>query len=69
MPDDAKIDWSYYDGIPVSTIRQWAAGEFDDPAGWHGPRLVPGRCRSDHMVELSKLLNCSTDFLDRKSVV
>lgn len=63
VPDDAKIDWSYYDGIPVSTIRQWAAGEFDDPAGWHGPRLVPGRCRSDHMVELSKLLNCSTDFL------
>lgn len=63
VPDDAKINWSYYDGIPVSTIRQWAAGEFDDPAGWHGPRLVPGRCRSDHMVELSKLLNCSTDFL------
>ena len=63
MPDDAKIDWSYYDGIPVSTIRQWATGEFDDPAGWHGPRLVPGRCNNDHMVELSKLLNCSTDFL------
>lgn len=63
VPDDAKIDWSYYDGIPVSTIRQWAAGEFDDPAGWHGPRLVPGRCNNDHMVELSKLLNCSTDFL------
>ena len=63
VPDDAKIDWSYYDGIPVSTIRQWATGEFDDPAGWHGPRLVPGRCNNDHMVELSKLLNCSTDFL------
>ena len=63
VPDDAKIDWSYYGGIPVSTIRQWATGEFDDPAGWHGPRLVPGRCNNDHMVELSKLLNCSTDFL------
>lgn len=63
VPDDAKINWIYYDGIPVSTIRQWAAGEFDDPAGWHGPRLVPGRCNNDHMVELSKLLKCSTDFL------
>ena len=63
VPDDAKIDWSYYDGIPVSTIRQWATGEFDDPADWHGPRLVPGRCNNNHMVELSKLLNCSTDFL------
>ena len=63
VPDDAKIDWSYYDGILVSTIRQWAAGEFDDPAGWRGPRLVPGRCNNGHMAELSKLLNCSTDFL------
>ncbi len=63
VPDDAKINWRYYDGIPVSTIRQWAAGEFDDPAGWHGPRLVPGRCNNDHMVGLSKLLKCSTDFL------
>lgn len=63
VPDDAKIDWSYYDGILVSTIRQWAAGEFDDPAGWRGPRLVPGRCNNGHMAELSKLLKCSTDFL------
>lgn len=61
--DDAKINWSYYDGLSVSTIRQWAAGEFDDPAGWYGPRLVPGRCSNDHLAEVSKLLNCSTDFL------
>ena len=63
VPDDAKIDWSYYDGIPVSTIRQWAAGEFDDPADWHGARLIPGRCYGDHLAEVAKLLKCSTDFL------
>ena len=63
VSDDSKINWSYYDGFPVSTIRQWAAGEFDDPAGWYGPRLVPGRCSNDHLAEVSKLLNCSTDFL------
>ncbi len=63
VPDDAKINWSYYDGIPVSTIRQWAAGEFDDPADWHGARLIPGRCYGDHLAEVAKLLKCSTDFL------
>lgn len=63
VPDDAKINWSYYDGLLISTIRQWADGEFDDPAGWHGPRLVPGRCSNDHLAGLAKLLNCSTDFL------
>ena len=63
VSDDAKINWSYYDGLSVSTIRQWAVGEFDDPAGWYGPRLVPGRCSNDNLAELSKLLNCSTDFL------
>lgn len=63
VPDDAKINWSFYDGLLISTIRQWADGEFDDPAGWHGPRLVPGRCSNDHLAAVSKLLNCSTDFL------
>ena len=63
IPEDAEIDFDYYRSIPVSTIRQWADGEFDDPAGWHGPRLVPGRCNNDHLAELAKLLNCSTDFL------
>lgn len=63
VPEDTKINWSYYDGLLVSTIRQWATGEFDDPAGWHGPRLVPGRCNNDHITALTQLLNCSADFL------
>lgn len=63
VPDDTKINWHYYDGIRVSTIRQWAAGEFNDPAKWHDARLQPNRCGGDRMIELSKLLNCSTDFL------
>lgn len=63
VPEDTKINWQCYDRIPVSTIRQWAAGEFDDPAEWHDVRLKPGTCYSDHLAGLAKLLNCSTDFL------
>lgn len=63
VPDDAKINWRYYEGLPVSTIRRWASGEFNDPAGWHDVRLKPGTCYSDHLAGLAKLLNCSTDFL------
>ena len=63
VPDDAKINWSYYDDILVSTIRQWAVGEFDDPADWYGARLIPDRCYGDHLAEVAKLLKCSTDFL------
>lgn len=63
IPEDTEIDFDYYHSIPVSTIRQWAAGEFDDPANWHGTRLQPSRCGGDRMIELSKLLHCSTDFL------
>ena len=63
MPDDTKITWRYYSGISVSKIRQWAAGEFDDPAEWHDVQLKPGTCYSDHLADNAKLLNCSTDFL------
>lgn len=63
VSDDAKIAWSYYEGPLVSTIRQWAAGVFDDPESWKSARLVPGRCSNDHLAGLAKLLNCSTDFL------
>lgn len=63
VSDDAKIAWSYYEGPLVSTIRQWAAGVFDDPESWESARLVPGRCSNDHLAGLAKLLDCSTDFL------
>lgn len=63
VPDDTKITWRYYSGISVSKIRQWAAGEFDDPAEWHEVQLKPGTCYSDHLADNAKLLNCSTDFL------
>jgi len=57
---DTEIPWAYH-SQPVSTIRQWAAGEFDDPADWYSSRLKPSACQ--HPVEVAKLLNCSTDFL------
>lgn len=63
VPDDAKIRWRYYSDIQVSTIRQWAAGEFDDPAKWHEVQLQPGKCYAEHLPGVAKLLNCSTDFL------
>lgn len=61
LPDEQKINWHYYDGITVKSVRAWAAGEFDDPAKWHSVRLVPGECTEP--LKLAKLLNCSTDFL------
>lgn len=63
VPEDTKIYWRYYENITVSTVRQWASGEFDDPANWIAARLRPGRCDSNNLAEISKLLNCSTDFL------
>lgn len=63
VPDDAEIYGNYYNSTAVSTIRQWAAGEFDDPAQWHCAQLVPGKCYGERLTENSKLLNCSTDFL------
>lgn len=63
VPEDTKINWRYYEGIQISTIRQWVAGEFDDPAGWNSARLKPGTCYSDHLAGLAQLLHCSTDFL------
>lgn len=63
VPEDTRINWRYYDGIQISTIRQWAAGEFDDPAEWHGAKLQPGTCYSDHLAGLAQTLKCSTDFL------
>lgn len=62
VAEDAKIVWSpYYAGISVSVIRQWAAGEFDDPAGWSYARLIPEKC--DNAPAVACLLNCSTDYL------
>ncbi len=63
VPDDAEIRWRYYGDIQVSTIRQWGAGEFDDPAKWHEVQLQPGKCYAEHLPKVAKLLNCSTDFL------
>jgi len=60
LAEDTKIRWEY-PSQPVSIIRQWAAGEFDDPADWYSPRLRPDKCYEP--VEMAKLLGCSTDFL------
>ena len=60
LPEDTKIRWGY-GGFEVAVIRQWAAGEFDDPAGWHEAKLVPKKFYD--APEVAHLLNCSTDFL------
>lgn len=61
VPEDTAIPWDYR-YYPVSDIRRWAAGEFDDPERWeYRARLVPGECRAE--VEVARLLNCSADFL------
>lgn len=63
VPDDTKIFSEYYSTVPASTVRQWAAGEFDDPAGWHYAKLDPRRVALDNLAEEARLLNCSADFL------
>ena len=60
LPEDEIIRWDY-GRYTVGEVRQWASGEFDDPAGWYRARLTPGECRAD--VEMSQLLGCTTDFL------
>ena len=60
LPEDEIIRWDY-GRYTVGEVRQWASGEFDDPAGWYQARLTPGECRAD--VEMSQLLDCTTDFL------
>lgn len=62
LPEDAEIPWRQYRRNPrVSQIRQWAAGEFDDPAEWHEAELNPERC--DSSLKTAKLLGCTADFL------
>lgn len=60
LPENKIIRWNY-GRYTVGQVRQWASGEFDDPARWHQALLTPGECRAD--VEMSQLLGCSTDFL------
>ncbi len=62
LPEDTEIPWRQWRSNPcVSQVRQWAAGEFDDPAEWHEAELVPERC--DGSLKTAKLLGCTTDFL------
>lgn len=62
LTEDTEIPWTQYRRCPlVSQIRQWAAGEFNDPAKWYEAELVPGKCGS--AAEAARLLGCSTDFL------
>lgn len=61
LSDSDRVPWEYYTTHSVKKIRKWAAGEFDDPAGWHYAKLVPGKCYD--LMDAAKLLGCSTDFL------
>lgn len=63
VSEDTCIHWGYMGAIPVSTIRQWTTGEFDDPARWYTARLKPGSVSSSELAKLARLLKCSTDFL------
>ena len=60
LPEEESIRWNW-DNCTVADIRRWAAGEFDDPAGWDWARLEPGKCGEE--VEVATLLGCTTDFL------
>lgn len=60
LPEEESIHWRW-DNCTVADIRRWAAGEFDDPAGWGGARLEPGKCGEE--VKVATLLGCTTDFL------
>lgn len=61
LSDADQIPWEYYTKYSVAVIRKWAAGEFDDPAGWSYAKLVPEKCYE--LMDAAKLLGCSTDFL------
>lgn len=61
LSDTDQIPWEYYTKHSVAVIRKWAAGEFDDPAGWSYAKLLPGKCHD--LMDAAKLLGCSTDFL------
>lgn len=62
LPDQSRFQWERY-GLPikVATVRQWAAGEFDDKIPWSGPYLSPNNL--DQAASLAKLLGCSADLL------
>ena len=60
LPEEESIHW-HWDNCTVADIRRWAAGEFDDPAGWDWARLEPGKCGEE--VKVAILLGCTTDFL------
>lgn len=60
LPEHTKIRWRY-DAFEVAAIRQWAAGEFNDPAGWYETKLTPQKFYD--APEVARLLGCTTDFL------
>jgi len=60
LPEHTKIRWRY-DDFEVAVIRQWAAGEFNDPAGWYETKLTPQKFYD--APEVARLLGCTTDFL------
>lgn len=62
LDESAEIPWRQYCRRPSAfQIRQWAAGEFDDPAEWHEAELKPERCECS--LDAAKLLGCTADFL------
>lgn len=60
LPDDAKFRWrEYWSLVSVSTVRKWAAGEFDELL--IEPKLNPKKL--EEPAALAALLGCSTDYL------
>ena len=60
LPEHTKIRWGY-GSFEVAVIRQWAAGEFSDPAWWHEAKLIPQKFYD--APEVARLLGCTADFL------
>lgn len=61
LKDSDKVSWDYSGDTPVSQIRKYAAGDFEDTGDWYEARFLPRRLHDP--VKTAKQLKCTTDFL------
>ena len=61
LEDSVVIPWEYYSSYPVSDVRRFAEGDFENSGSWYGARLAPeALCKPAKVCEL---LKCSADYL------
>ena len=61
LSDDDTFPWDYYRTYSVTTVREYAAGQFAEGSVWSSPSLEPSRCHEP--AKTAKALRCSTDYL------